>query len=179
MNSGGVPPKYVKKIMKKTKKKIEKKAGKEVAKIIGKEIEFAIDRTAVTQYFQMIQTASFLPLVLVYGMGFILAVVYYFTVAIWLYPQRVDAFRYRLDSKTLRVDSGILFWTRKSIPVEQITDVVLVQGRILRYFDIWAMKIQTDSAKNARPAATLYGVKDPEATRDLILSRRDAQERGN
>ena len=70
----------------------------------------------------------------------------------------------------LRVDGGVFFLFRKSIPLERITDVNLVQGPLLRRFGIWAMRIQT--AGSSRCEAILYGVREPEKIRTLILSQR-------
>jgi len=88
----------------------------------------------------------------------------------WLCPQQVKALRYWLEDNTLRADGGVLFKFQKSIPLERITDVALVQGPLLRYFNIWAMQIQT--AGSAQCEATLYGVRNPEEIRELILSQR-------
>ena len=88
----------------------------------------------------------------------------------WLCPQQANNLRYRLDGSTLRADGGVFFLFRKSIPLERITDVALVQGPLLRFFDIWAMRIQT--AGSAQCEATLYGVRNPEEIRELILSQR-------
>ena len=70
----------------------------------------------------------------------------------------------------MRADGGVFFLFRKSIPFERITDIALVQGPLLRHFGIWAMRIQT--AGSARCEATLYGVRNPEEVRELILSQR-------
>ena len=88
----------------------------------------------------------------------------------WLCPQQANNLRYRLEGSTLRADGGVFFLFRKSIPLERITDVALVQGPLLRFFDIWAMRIQT--AGSAQCEATLWGVREPEKMRELILSQR-------
>ena len=90
----------------------------------------------------------------------------------WLFQQQANNLRYRLDGSTLRVDGGVFFLFRKSIPLERITDVALVQGPLLRFCDIWAMQIQT--AGSSQCEATLIGVRDSESVRDLILSRRQS-----
>ena len=88
----------------------------------------------------------------------------------WLCQQQANNLRYRLDETTVRADGGVFFLFRKSIPLERITDVALVQGPLLRFFDIWTMRIQT--AGSPQCEATLYGVRNPEEIRELILSRR-------
>ena len=88
----------------------------------------------------------------------------------WLCPQQAKNLRYRLEDSTLRADGGVFFLFRKSIPLERITDVALVQGPLLRFFDIWAMRIQT--AGSAQCEATLWGVREPDKMRALILAQR-------
>ena len=93
-----------------------------------------------------------------------------FLFGLWLVRRQANSLRYRLEGSTLRADGGVFFLFRKSIPLERITDIALVQGPLLRYFNIWAMQIQT--AGSAQCEATLYGVRNPEEMRELILSRR-------
>jgi membrane protein YdbS with pleckstrin-like domain len=104
------------------------------------------------------------------GLGIVVALVHYFAFGLWLCPQQANNLRYRLEGTTLRVDGGVFFLVRKSIPLERITDIALVQGPLLRYFGIWAMRIQT--AGSAQCEATLYGVRNPEEVRESILSQR-------
>ena len=93
-----------------------------------------------------------------------------FVFGCWLCPQKANNLRYRLVGSTFRADGGVFFLFRKSIPLERITDIALVQGPLLRYFAIWAMRIQT--AGSAQCEATLYGVREPEKIRELILAQR-------
>ena len=88
----------------------------------------------------------------------------------WLCPLQANSLRYRLVGSTLRADDGVLFLSRKSIPLERIADVVLVQGPLLRFFNIWTMQIKTVGSQ--MPEATLYGVREPENIRELILAQR-------
>jgi membrane protein YdbS with pleckstrin-like domain len=135
--------------------------------------EFEINRDAVERYFRAQQSLGLLGLTIVYGLGIVLALVHYYKkhkFSRWICQQQADNLRYRLEGSTIRVDSGVYFLFRKSIPLERITDVVLVQGPLLRYFDIWAIRIQT--AGSAQCEATLYGVRDPEKVREIILAQR-------
>jgi len=133
--------------------------------------EFEIDRDAVEQYFRTYQSLFFLAILIIYfGLGIIVALIHYFGFSLWLCPRQVNALRYRLEGNTLRVDGGVFFLFRQSIPLERITDVALVQGPLLRHFNIWAMQIRT--AGSAQCEATLYGVRNPEEIRELILSQR-------
>ena len=128
------------------------------------ETEFEIDREAVEQYFRAIQSLFLLLLWIVPGL------IHYYWSSHKLCPQQANNLRYRLEGSTLRADGGVFFLFRKSILLERITDVALVQGPLLRFFNIWAIRIQT--AGWAEHGATLYGIRNPEEIRELILSRR-------
>jgi putative membrane protein len=134
------------------------------------EIDFEINRDAVEQYFRTIQSLALLTLIFFFGIGLILALIHYFSFGHWLCPRLANALRYRIEGSVLRVDSGVMFLSRKSRPLERITDVALVQGPLLRHFGIWAMQIQT--AGSALCEAVLCGVRNPEEVRELILSQR-------
>ena len=137
------------------------------------ETEFEINRDAVEQYIRTVQSIGLLGFTCFFGIGIVLALIHYYKYIKFsreICQRQVNALRYRLEGSTLRVDSGVWFLHRKSIPLERITDVALVQGPLLRFFDIWAMRIQT--AGSAQCEATLYGVRNPEEIRELILSQR-------
>jgi membrane protein YdbS with pleckstrin-like domain len=101
------------------------------------------------------------------GIGISIGLTFFF---LWLCPQQANNLHYRLEGDMVRADGGVFFLFRKSIPLERITDVNLIQGPIQRYLGIWAMQIQT--AGSAQCEATLYGVREPEKVREQILAQR-------
>jgi len=147
------------------------------------ETEFEIDRNAVKSYFLVLSilqyTFIFAPLIGFFALivggtigGALVVFVWILSIMFefWMCPRQANAFRYRLEGSTVRADGGVFFLFRKSIPLERITDVALVQGPLLRYFGIWVMQIQT--AGSAQCEAVLFGVRNPEEVRELILSQR-------
>ena len=86
----------------------------------------------------------------------------------------VKVLRYRLTDRALLVDKGILFKSRKTIPLDKITDLELVQGPLLRVFGMWIIKIQTAGTASQMPVAMLIGVIDPEQIREEILAAKTA-----
>jgi membrane protein YdbS with pleckstrin-like domain len=118
--------------------------------------------------------AIFLLFMSILGIIGVLVLVVYifgFRVLPWFYQKRAKALRYCLVHNALRVESGVLFRRRKTIPYDKITGLELVQGPFLRYLDIWIIKIQTASTGAQTPEATLLGVINPEQVRDDILER--------
>lgn len=93
---------------------------------------------------------------------------------VWIPPKRASALRYWLEGSTLRIDEGLLLRKRKSIPLDRITDVALVQGPFLGLCGIWALQIQTAGSAQQAPEGTLYGLVDAESTRDAIMHARDS-----
>ena len=137
------------------------------------EKEFDIDREKLVSYCIWQSLLPCVILVLLFGIGLLLAVLI-FPFATWYYPRWVKVLRYCLDDKALRVEQGLLFRSRKTIPLDKITDLELVQGPLLRYFGMWTIKIQTASTASQLPEATLLGLVNPDQVREEILAAKTA-----
>lgn len=146
----------------------------------AREHEFEIDREAVFRYLRTLVTLIMvLAGVWALGAGLVLGLLWYLAIGPWVHRRQVEALRYRLDGATLRIDSGFIFLQRKSIPLDRVTDVVLVQGPLMRHFGVWQLRIQTAGTGQQLPEGAMLGVPDPEAARDLIMRRRDEAAGGN
>ena len=106
-----------------------------------------------------------IPLHLVFGLALLIAAV--------LPAKQASAFRYWLSGTTLRIDEGVVLLKRKSIPLDRITDVVMVQGPIMRLCGVWSLQIQTAGSNQQGPEGALHGVVDPESVRDRLMASRD------
>jgi len=104
-----------------------------------------------------------LPLIILYICG-----VAYFAVA-W-----VKVLRYSLTDTALLINKGIWFKSRKTIPLDKITDLELVQGPLLRVLGMWIIKVQTASTGSQMPATRLIGLVNPEQIREDILTAKIA-----
>jgi membrane protein YdbS with pleckstrin-like domain len=161
------------------------------------ETEFEIDRKAVKKYFlaeRLLATAAIAAIVgtpisaimceIVYSLVpplpvllvFVHWLVLMFVVCgaatlylLWLCQHQANSLRCRLEGSTLRVSSGVFFLYHKSIPLERISDVALVQGPLLRFFGIWEIRVQTSGTAYE---AKFVGVCEPENVREQILSHR-------
>ncbi len=103
----------------------------------------------------------------------IAAILYAAIPGLLLAQRQAAAIEYCLDGTTLRVNEGILFLSRKAIPLDRVTDIALVQGPVLRVCGIWALRIQTAGRGSEKAEATLYALRNPESVRDQILVVRD------
>ena len=133
------------------------------------ENELDIKRDKIVQYYTWSGYFTCVPFVPLCGIGLLFGVLNYVLSVTWL-PLWAGALRYSLDDKALRVEQGRLFKSRKSIPLEKITDLELVQGPLLRYFDMWIINVQTASTGSQSPEATLIGLVNPEQVREEILA---------
>jgi putative membrane protein len=142
--------------------------------------EFEIDREGVYRYLRTFVTLLLvLAGVWILGAGVVLGILWYLAIGPWVHRRQAEALRYRLEGGTLRIDQGFIFLQRKSIPLDRVTDVVLVQGPLARHFGVWQMRIQTAGAGHQMPEGSMVGVVDPHAARDLIMRRRDELAGGN
>ena len=135
------------------------------------EKEIDIDRDKILTYQWWGNSLICALLVPVFGIGLILAAITV-PLLVWYYPRWVTALRYCLDDRSLRVEQGLLFRSRKTIPLDKITDLELVQGPLLRALDMWKIKVQTASTGSQMPEATLIGVINPDQVREEILAIR-------
>jgi membrane protein YdbS with pleckstrin-like domain len=86
--------------------------------------------------------------------------------------------RYALEGTTLRVEEGFLFRKQKSIPLDRVTDLELVQGPLMRLFGLWKLCVQTAGSAQQRPEGVLHGLAEPHLIRDVIMKARDRAARG-
>lgn len=85
----------------------------------------------------------------------------------------VGSIEYWLDEDVLYITQKNYQTEKKAIPLDRVTEIRLVQGVIMGWYDVWNIQIQT--AGNNEAEATLYAVVNPEKTRDrLLLARKEA-----
>lgn len=78
-----------------------------------------------------------------------------------------------LGEKTLRVSKGILTRVEKTVPLEKITDMGLVQGPIMRYLGLHALSVETAGQSSSGALLKLLGVVETRQFRDAVLRQRD------
>jgi len=87
------------------------------------------------------------------------------------YLDRMDCL---LTDKALKVKKGIFVRTEKTIPLEKITDMGMVQGPIMRHFDLHTLTIETAGQSGQGALVSLTGIKDAKSFREAVLNQRDA-----
>jgi putative membrane protein len=65
-----------------------------------------------------------------------------------------------LTEKALKVKKGIFVRIEKTIPLEKITDMGMVQGPIMRYFDLHTLTVETAGQSGQGALVSLTGIID-------------------
>ena len=78
-----------------------------------------------------------------------------------------------LTDKVLKVSKGIFVRVEKTIPLEKITDMGMVQGPIMRHFDLHKLTIETAGQSAQGALVSLTGIIDAKSFREAVLNQRD------
>lgn len=115
-------------------------------------------------------TCAFLCLALI---GFVL-------LPLWLVFGGIFTTKYRqslscvLTERSLKFSKGVLTRVEKTVPLEKITDLGMVQGPIMRHFGLHGLTVET-AGQTAGPGAlvSLVGIVDAVGFRNAVLEQRD------
>jgi putative membrane protein len=95
------------------------------------------------------------------------------------YLARMDCL---LTEKALKVKKGILVQVEKTIPLEKITDMGMVQGPLMRQFGLYKLTVETAGQSSQGALVSLTGIVDAKLFREAVLSQREvhlATQRGS
>jgi len=134
-----------------------------------------------------IRTATFNPRVCNYWLWspvfvFCLTVVLIPAILVWVPLALIFVKRYLvriscvLTSRNLLVRKGLFVRVEKTIPLEKITDLGLVQGPIMRYFGVHQLTIETAGQSGQGALVSLTGIENVEAFREAVLEQRDKRQ---
>ena len=98
----------------------------------------------------------------------------WFPLGLALTQRYLDSMECVLTEKALKVKKGILVRIEKTIPLEKITDMAMVQGPIMRSFDLHTLTIETAGQSGQGALVALTGIKDAKLFREAVLNQRDA-----
>lgn len=96
-------------------------------------------------------------------------------IAYWYYRKFYASLEVVLTSRELQVSRGVLVRQEKSIPLEKVTDLALVQGPIMRRMGIKGLQVETAGQSSSAGGALvrLIGILDTDGFRDDALDQRD------
>lgn len=78
-----------------------------------------------------------------------------------------------LTDKALKVKKGMLVRVEKTIPLEKITDMAMVQGPVMRHFGIFKLTVETAGQSGPGALVALIGIVEAKAFREAVLAQRE------
>ena len=96
--------------------------------------------------------------------------------SLWYYPEYLRRLSARLTTQAVEIRKGVFFRKELTIPLNRITDVRLLDGPIMRHYDIRGLRVETagQAGQNAGTEGDLVGVIDAMEFRDAVLRQRQA-----
>ena len=104
--------------------------------------------------------------------GILVLPIWYFA-GKWLTRRYLESHECVLTNRSLKVKKGILTKIEKTVPLDRITDVGIIQGPIMRYFEIEALSVETAGQSGVGSLIQLAGIKEGRKFRDAVLEQRD------
>lgn len=103
----------------------------------------------------------------------IVAIIYYF-----ILDRVIRSWECVLTSRALHVKKGVFNKIEKTVPLEKITDLQMVQGPIMRFFKLHRISVETAGQSGPGSLISLIGIHDTEEFRKDVLDQRDATFKG-
>lgn len=97
----------------------------------------------------------------------------WFPIGLVFTKRYLDRMECLLTDKTLIVKKGIFVRIEKTIPLEKITDIGMIQGPIMRYFDLHTLTVETAGQSGEGALVSLTGIKDAKLFREVVLNQRE------
>ena len=97
----------------------------------------------------------------------------WFAIGSWATGHYLRRMRCTLSEKTLQVSKGVLQRVEKTVPLDKITDVGIVQGPIMRYLGLEALSVETAGQSSQGALVKLIGIVETRQFRAAILRQRD------
>ena len=94
--------------------------------------------------------------------------------AFWFIPIHVNSTECWIERTTLRINQGVIRRRLKTIPLDRVTYVELIQGPLMRACGIWCMQIQTAGNTGRKAEGIVLGLASPHEFRDSLMDARDA-----
>ena len=94
---------------------------------------------------------------------------------IWYVNKSQKVLKCQLFEQSVRIKKGVFFKKEKTIPLDRITDVTLIQGPLQRFIGVHRLFIETagQNQSSMHSEASLIGIIDVESFREQILNQRD------
>ncbi len=101
-------------------------------------------------------------------------ILFWYLFGMWITGHYLERMECTLTEKTLIVKKGILVRVEKTIPLDKITDLGMIQGPIMRHWNIHALSVETAGSTSQGALVKLHGIEDVKEFRDKVLKQRDS-----
>ena len=106
------------------------------------------------------------------GIG-ILFLPFWFGFGNYFTEQYLKRMKCSLTERSLKMSKGVFVRVEKTIPLDKITDLAVVQGPIMRYLNIESLSVETAGQSSPGALVSLTGILDGRQFRDAVLQQRD------
>jgi len=94
-------------------------------------------------------------------------------VALWAIGRYYERLEVVLTQRDLQVRRGIFTREEKTVPLEKITDLALVEGPLMRVHGVKGLAVETAGQSSGGALVRIIGIEDVEDFRDAVLEQRD------
>ncbi|MEL6106288.1 MAG: PH domain-containing protein [Planctomycetota bacterium] len=98
----------------------------------------------------------------------------WFPIGLLITKRYLSSMECTLTDKALKVKKGVFVKVEKTIPLEKITDMGMVQGPIMRAFDLHTLSVETAGQSGVGALVALTGIVDAPSFREAVLKQREA-----
>ena len=97
----------------------------------------------------------------------------WFPLGLLITKRYLDAMECTLTDKALKIGKGLFVRVEKTVPLDKITDIGMVQGPIMRAFDLHTLTFETAGQSSEGALVSLTGIEDAKGFREEVLRQRD------
>lgn len=99
--------------------------------------------------------------------------IFWFLLGQFFTARYLNSMSCELTERVLKVKKGIWVRTEKTIPLEKITDLGMVQGPLMRRFGVERLSIETAGQSGPGALVALTGIQNAQEFREVVLAQRD------
>lgn len=100
-------------------------------------------------------------------------IIFWWIFGLYITQRYLDRMQCLLTERSLIVRKGIFVRVEKTVPLDKITDLGMVQGPLMRYFNIEKLTVETAGQSAQGALISLYGIRDAVDFRNTVLKQRD------
>ncbi len=100
-------------------------------------------------------------------------IIFWWIFGLYFTQRYLDRMQCLLTEQSLIVRKGVLVRVEKTVPLDKISDLGMVQGPLMRYLNIEKVTVETAGQSSEGALISLTGIRDAVQFRDAVLKQRD------